>query len=107
MPKLPTCLPASFLLRPAPTAITTRAATVDSMIIAPYPIRQAWASLSSCLQVVPEDTTEWKPEMAPQAMVIKRKGKMGGASPGALVLMAGATRGGWARNRPSAPSPKR
>ena len=37
----------------------------------------ASVSLSSCLEVVPEDTREWKPEMAPQAMVVNRTGNTG------------------------------
>ncbi len=31
-------------------------------------------SWSSCLEVVPEPTREWNPEIAPQAMVINRAG---------------------------------
>ena len=34
-------------------------------------------SLSSCLAVVPEETREWKPEIAPQAMVVNRTGNTG------------------------------
>ena len=34
----------------------------------------ASASLSSCLDVVPEATRLWKPEMAPQAMVMNSAG---------------------------------
>ena len=41
----------------------------------------ASVSLSSCLEVVPEETREWKPEMAPQAMVVNRTGKMGLPAP--------------------------
>jgi len=32
-------------------------------------------SLSSILGVVPEPTSEWKPEIAPQAMVTKQEGE--------------------------------
>ena len=35
----------------------------------------ASVSLSSCLEVVPEETREWKPEIAPQATVVNRIGK--------------------------------
>ena len=31
-------------------------------------------SLSSCLDVVPEETSEWKPEIAPQATVVNSTG---------------------------------
>ena len=34
----------------------------------------AWLSLSSCLDVVPEATRLWKPEMAPHAMVMNSAG---------------------------------
>ena len=37
----------------------------------------ASVSLSSCLEVVPEETREWKPEMAPQAMVVNSTGNTG------------------------------
>ena len=37
----------------------------------------AWPSLSSCLEVVPEAIRLWKPEIAPQAMVMKSTGKSG------------------------------
>ena len=33
-------------------------------------------SLSSCLEVVPEATSEWKPEIAPQAIVTNNAGKI-------------------------------
>ena len=39
---------------------------------------------SSCFEVVPLETRPWKPEIAPQAMVMKMIGKSGGApEPGA------------------------
>lgn len=41
----------------------------------PYPMSLAFFSLSSCLELVPELTKEWKPEMAPQATVTNRTGK--------------------------------
>jgi hypothetical protein len=44
----------------------------------------------SCLAEVPEETSEWKPDIAPQAMVININGIRGGASEG-LRLTAGAT----------------
>ena len=64
----------------------------------------ASVSLSSCLEVVPEETREWKPEMAPQAMVVKSTGKMGLPAPvSGLVTTKVLTAGrlsmeGWARN---------
>ena len=36
-------------------------------------------SLSICLEVVPDDTSAWNPETAPQAITTKTNGKMGGA----------------------------
>ena len=46
-----------------------------SMSMEPKPTRRASRSLFSCLDVVPEATSEWKPEMAPQATVTNRAGK--------------------------------
>ena len=39
-------------------------------------------SRDSSLGVVPEETSEWKPEMAAQAMVMKQNGKTGPANTG-------------------------
>ena len=36
---------------------------------------QACDSLAIIFGVVPEEMSEWKPEMAPQAMVMKQNGK--------------------------------
>ena len=33
-----------------------------------------WFSFSIIFGVVPDETSEWKPETAPQAMVMNRKG---------------------------------
>ena len=46
-----------------------------SISMEPYPMSLAFFSLSSCLELVPELTKEWKPEMAPQATVTNRTGK--------------------------------
>ena len=40
----------------------------------PYPIAFACASVASCLEEVPVEISEWKPEQAPQATVINRVG---------------------------------
>ncbi len=37
---------------------------------------------ATCLEVVPEDTSPWKPEIAPHAMVMNRNGIIGGAPGG-------------------------
>lgn len=42
-------------------------------------MKRASASLLICLAVVPEETSEWKPLAAPQAMMMKTNGKMDGA----------------------------
>ncbi len=46
--------------------------------------------MSSCLDVVPDETRLWKPEMAPQAMVMNRKGTTLG-EPSGTSLTNGAT----------------
>ena len=40
---------------------------------------RASISRSSCLAVVPEETNEWNPEAAPQAITMNTKGNIGGA----------------------------
>ena len=42
----------------------------------------ASVSLFSCLEVVPEDTREWKPDIAPQATVVNRIPDIINARPG-------------------------
>ncbi len=37
---------------------------------------RAWLSLVINFGVVPDEIREWNPEMAPQAMVMKQKGKI-------------------------------
>jgi hypothetical protein len=36
----------------------------------------------TCFEVVPEETSPWNPEIAPQAIVMNRKGISGGAPSG-------------------------
>ena len=38
-------------------------------------MKRASVSFHSIFGVVPDETSEWKPEIAPQAMVTNRKGK--------------------------------
>ena len=49
-------------------------ASTHSSNIPPYAIGLASDSLFSCLDVVPDDTKEWKPEIAPQATVVNNTG---------------------------------
>ena len=37
---------------------------------------RAWVSADSNFGVVPEEISEWNPEIAPQAMVMKQNGKI-------------------------------
>ena len=56
-------------------------------------------SLSSIFDVVPVDTSEWKPEMAPQAIVMKTNGNNGpgmiGPPPAVKEENAGALSSGF------------
>jgi len=67
---------------------------------------RASVSLSSILGVVPEATSAWKPEIAPQAIVMKRNGKSGpgtiGPPPAANCVTAGICSCGLTRITPSA-----
>ena len=51
--------------------------TRPSTSIAPYPIGRMSLSRSTIFDVVPVDTRAWKPEMAPQAMVMNTNGNSG------------------------------
>jgi len=66
----------------AQAAISASTPTHISVIIAPYPTSRMSASLASSLGVVPEATRQWKPLIAPQAIVMKQKGKTGPAKMG-------------------------
>ncbi len=72
--------------------------TSPSQSIAPYPIIRVSDSLSIIFGVVPEPTSEWKPEIAPQAMVMNTNGKslpgMMGPPPWTNWENAGAWMGG-------------
>ena len=70
-------------------------------------MRQACPSWSSCLQVVPEETTEWNPLIAPQAMVTNIMGQSGpaaGQSAGRNPVVAAAVRWGAVTSVPARPS---
>ena len=53
-------------------------------------MKRASVSLSSCLEVVPEETIPWNPDTAPQAMVTNSRGTSDGASSVIRSLNAGA-----------------
>ena len=55
---------------------------------------------ATCFEVVPEETRPWKPEIAPQAIVMKRKGIIGGA-PSGCIRIIGAWISGWRTRSPT------
>src|ERR1035438_9307152 len=57
-------------------AIIAMMATKLSSSMDPYPTGQACDSLPIIFGVVPEEISEWNPEMAPHAMVMKQNGKI-------------------------------
>ena len=57
-------------------------ATADSHIMAPYPTMRVSVSRAMSLGVVPLEIREWNPLIAPQAMVMKAKGKIFPANTG-------------------------
>ncbi len=73
-------------------AISAITPTKLSTNIAPYPTI-ACDSRSIILGVVPEATSEWNPEIAPQAIVMKTKGKSGPGMIGPPPAMKPVTRG--------------
>ncbi|MNJ03288.1 hypothetical protein D3C73_1635500 [compost metagenome] len=56
-------------------------------------MKRAWLSFSIIFGVVPEEISAWKPETAPQAMVMNRKGNrlpdQTGPEPSMNLVMAG------------------
>ena len=48
--------------------------TNDSINMPPYPMKRASASRAIIFGVVPDATSAWNPEMAPQAIVMNAKG---------------------------------
>jgi hypothetical protein len=69
-------------------AIMAITATKDSISIAPYPIMRTCDSFWMSLGVVPEAISEWNPERAPQAMIMKTNGKSEPAKTGPWPLKA-------------------
>ena len=60
----------------APTAISAVMARRLSNSMAPKDTGSMFFSFLICLEAVPEDTREWKPETAPQAIVTNKIGNM-------------------------------
>ena len=55
-------------------AVSAITATNDSASMPPKPMKRACDSFSIILGVVPDEISEWKPDTAPQAMVMNRNG---------------------------------
>ena len=60
----------------APATQSARTASTLSSIIAPYPTLSISFSLAIVFEDVPDDTSEWKPETAPQATVTNKIGNI-------------------------------
>jgi hypothetical protein len=69
-------------------------------------MKRAWLSFSSSLGVVPEEISAWKPDTAPQAMVMNRKGNRSpdqtGPLPAANWVKAGIFSSGATNRMPMA-----
>ena len=68
-------------------AVSAMIATNDSISMPPNPIRRMCDSFSTILGVVPEEISEWKPDTAPQAMVMNRNGNSEPENTGPLPSM--------------------
>ena len=81
-------------------------ATKDSINMPAYPMKGACISFSSNLGVVPEEIREWKPDTAPQAMVMNRNGNkvpdQTGPVPSMNLVTAGILSSGATKKIPSA-----
>ena len=75
---------------PGPMAVAA-SARAPSPTAPKYPTKRASVSRLSCLEVVPDATRPWKPEMAPQAMVTNSRGISDGVPTGSASLTMGAT----------------
>src|SRR5664280_2543269 len=69
-------------------AIRALIATNDSVSMPPYPIIRTWLSLLIIFGVVPEAIRAWKPDKAPQAIVMNTNGNSLPANTGPLPLSA-------------------
>src|SRR5690349_16595821 len=70
----------------AHAAMSAMTATNDSMSIEPYPMSRTCDSFCTIFGVVPEDTSAWKPESAPQAIVMNTNGNSLPANTGPAPL---------------------
>ena len=84
--------------KPAVAAMMATIASAPSPEDPRYPTNLASGSQLSCFDVVPEPTSPWNPEIAPQAIVTNNSGTSGGAAAGRFWLNAGATIVGLAIN---------
>src|SRR5690625_1390584 len=89
---------AARVAKPEVVAMMVPSASSPSPTAPKYPTSLASGSLLSCLEDVPEETTPWNPEIAPQATVTKSSGMMPGVPSGTFWLMAGATTVGFEIN---------
>ena len=71
-------------------------------------MKRSWLSFSIILGVVPDAISEWKPDTAPQAMVMNRNGNRlpahTGPVPSMNLVTAGIFNSGWTRMMPTASS---
>jgi hypothetical protein len=74
-------------------AVSAMIATKDSASMPPKPTRRRCDSLSTIFGVVPEEISEWKPETAPQAIVMNRNGNSLPANTGPEPSMNRVVRG--------------
>src|SRR6266436_10444062 len=73
--------------------------TNDSMTMPPYPIIRASVSRVIILGVVPDATSEWKPEMAPHAIVMNANGNSLPAKTGPSPAVANGVSAGILRRQ--------
>ena len=78
-------------------AIIAITPTNDSMSIAPYPMKRASLSRAIILGVVPDATSEWNPEIAPQAIVMNANGNTFPANTGPSPSSANTVSAGMRR----------
>ena len=95
----PRTVPGMFIAKYRPwssthAAASAQIATNDSMSMAPYPIIRTCDSFSMSFGVVPDATREWKPDSAPQAIVMNTNGNSDPANTGPVPLNANSVNAG-------------
>ena len=84
-------------------------ATIDpgDEAVLPFVVSWSFPNVLNYFDVVPEQTSPWKPEQAPHAMVTKRNGKRASPFPDSQATKAGYSTGIPPKSRPTRPTARK